>query len=30
MRLFERLTFAAASVSMATNESFRRIAISRG
>ncbi len=30
MRLFERLTFALASVSMATNESFRRIAIARG
>lgn len=30
MRVFERLTFAAASVSMATNESFRRIALTRG
>ena len=30
MRLWERITFACASVSMATNESFRRIAISRG
>lgn len=29
-RLLERLTFATASVSMATNESFRRIAIERG
>ncbi len=30
MRLFERLSFAAASVSIATNESFRKIALSRG
>ena len=30
MLLWERLTFATARVSMATNESFRRIAISRG
>jgi glycosyltransferase involved in cell wall biosynthesis len=30
MRLFERLTFATASVSIATNESFRRIALARG
>jgi glycosyltransferase involved in cell wall biosynthesis len=30
MRVFERLTFAAASVSIATNESFRRIALNRG
>jgi glycosyltransferase involved in cell wall biosynthesis len=30
MRIFERLTFATASVSMATNESFRRIAHERG
>ncbi len=30
MCLFERLTFASASVSMATNESFRRIALTRG
>jgi glycosyltransferase involved in cell wall biosynthesis len=30
MRLFERLTFAATTVSMATNESFREIAIRRG
>lgn len=30
MRLFERLTFRAATVSMATNESYRRIAIERG
>jgi glycosyltransferase involved in cell wall biosynthesis len=30
MRLFERLTFAAASVSIATNESFREIALTRG
>ncbi|MGR3762407.1 glycosyltransferase family 4 protein (plasmid) [Roseobacteraceae bacterium NS-SX3] len=30
MRLFERLTFAAARVSIATNESYRRIAIERG
>ena len=30
MRLLERLNFAVASVSMATNESFRRIAITRG
>ena len=30
MRVFERLTFAAASVSIATNESFRRIALARG
>lgn len=30
MLLWERLTFMTASVSMATNESFRRIAIARG
>jgi glycosyltransferase involved in cell wall biosynthesis len=30
MRLFERLTFATASVSIATNESFRRVALTRG
>ena len=30
MRLWERLTFAAADVSIATNESFRHIAIERG
>ncbi len=30
MRIWERITFASASVSMATNESFRKIAISRG
>ena len=30
MRLWERLTFAAADVSIATNESFRAIAIRRG
>jgi glycosyltransferase involved in cell wall biosynthesis len=30
MRLFERLTFASASVSIATNESFRKIALTRG
>lgn len=30
LRLFERLTFATASVSIATNESYRRIAIERG
>ncbi|OOY11092.1 glycosyltransferase WbuB [Thioclava marina] len=30
MRIWERITFATASVSMATNESFRRIAIERG
>ena len=30
MRLMERLSFATASVSIATNESFRRIAIERG
>lgn len=30
MRLCERLTFATASVSIATNESFRRIALTRG
>ncbi|TMV07017.1 glycosyltransferase family 4 protein [Ruegeria sediminis] len=30
MRLFERLTFASARVSIATNESYRRIAIERG
>jgi glycosyltransferase involved in cell wall biosynthesis len=30
MRIWERLTFATASVSMATNESFRAIAIQRG
>lgn len=30
MKVLERLTFASASVSMATNESFRRIAIYRG
>ena len=30
MRAFERATFAAASVSIATNESFRRIATTRG
>jgi glycosyltransferase involved in cell wall biosynthesis len=30
MRLWERLTFATASVSIATNESFRSIAIKRG
>jgi glycosyltransferase involved in cell wall biosynthesis len=30
MRVFERLTFATASVSIATNESFRRIALERG
>ena len=30
MLVWERLTFACASVSIATNESFRRIAISRG
>lgn len=30
MRLVERLTFAAASVSIATNDSYRRIAIQRG
>jgi len=30
MKVLERLTFATASVSMATNESFRRIAIKRG
>lgn len=30
MRIWERITFACADVSMATNESFRRIAIERG
>ena len=30
MRMWERITFACASVSMATNESFRKIAIARG
>ena len=30
MRLLERLSFAVASVSLATNESFRKIAITRG
>lgn len=30
MRIWERITFACASVSMATNESFRKIAIARG
>lgn len=30
MRLFERLTFATARVSIATNESYRKIAIERG
>jgi glycosyltransferase involved in cell wall biosynthesis len=30
MRLMERLTFATASVSIATNESFRRVALTRG
>lgn len=30
MRLLERLTFAAADVSLATNDSFRRIAVERG
>jgi glycosyltransferase involved in cell wall biosynthesis len=30
MCLFERLTFACATVSMATNESFRRVALTRG
>lgn len=30
MRLFERLTFASARVSIATNESYRKIAIERG
>lgn len=30
MRICERLTFAVASVSIATNESFRRIALARG
>ena len=30
MLVWERMTFATASVSMATNESFRRIAIARG
>lgn len=30
MRVWERITFASASVSIATNESFRRIAIERG
>lgn len=30
MRLCERLTFATASVSIATNESFRRVALQRG
>jgi glycosyltransferase involved in cell wall biosynthesis len=30
MRLLERLTFATASVSIATNESFRRVALTRG
>ncbi|MFZ5749589.1 MAG: glycosyltransferase family 4 protein [Pseudomonadota bacterium] len=30
MRIWERITFATASVSIATNESFRRIAIERG
>ena len=30
LRLFERLSFAAASVSMATNESFRKVALTRG
>ncbi|TGD61205.1 glycosyltransferase WbuB [Tabrizicola sp. WMC-M-20] len=30
MKMLERLTFVTASVSMATNESFRRIAIQRG
>ena len=30
MRLWERMTFATASVSIATNESFRRIALQRG
>lgn len=30
MRVFERLTFAVARVSIATNESYRRIAIERG
>ena len=30
MRLCERLTFATATVSLATNESFKRIAVQRG
>lgn len=30
LRIWERLTFATASVSMATNDSFRQIAITRG
>ena len=30
MRVWERMTFATASVSIATNESFRRIALKRG
>lgn len=30
MRIWERLTFATASVSIATNESFRRVALRRG
>ncbi len=30
MRIWERLTFATASVSIATNESFRKIALTRG
>ncbi len=30
MRIWERITFASATVSIATNESFRRIAIERG
>ena len=30
LRLFERLTFATADVSIATNESYRRIAVERG
>ena len=30
MRVWERMTFACASVSIATNESFRRIALQRG
>lgn len=30
MRLFERLTFAVADVSISTNESFRQIAVQRG
>ncbi len=30
MRIWERMTFASADVSLATNESFRRVAIERG